>query len=270
MILQAESIQLFVKPCVHWVILNDPIVDLSFWQDALSPYYTNHTLKFLIADWGRYKSATGWDPFNEWTGWRIQQLYKLLISKYVDDDYIVLDSKNFFIKSCSTEDWRGVVGNGNMLDIKHPVGFTKFKVYWNTIKIYAERLGCPAPKKHLAMSTPFVFDISLMKQIPNIDEIVFWINNHPTKPCEFLFYSTLAQHTGLFAANTFVPSNMHITFWPTSPAPATYLTAQEWTNDITVSGLHRDYLLKLNHNDIDQLNQWLSTLGFTNNIEYNI
>ena len=44
MLLQAESIQKFLAPCKHWVIVNDEEPDVLFWQENLSKYYTNHEL----------------------------------------------------------------------------------------------------------------------------------------------------------------------------------------------------------------------------------
>jgi len=93
MLLQAESIRKFLEPCTHWVIVNDYSIDKKQWIESLQPYYTKHKLKILFPNYW----ATTLD------GYAKQNLYKLLISNLLDDDYIILDSKNFFIKKCNTE-----------------------------------------------------------------------------------------------------------------------------------------------------------------------
>ena len=89
MLLQAESISKFLKPCTHWVVINDQHIDKEKWESALTPYYHNHTLKLFTPNWNSIPSDFGWAK---------QQAYKFVVSKYVNDDYLLLDSKNFFIK----------------------------------------------------------------------------------------------------------------------------------------------------------------------------
>ena len=47
MLLQAESIQRFLNPCKHVIIINESYPDLDFWNRWLKPYYTNHELVIM-------------------------------------------------------------------------------------------------------------------------------------------------------------------------------------------------------------------------------
>ena len=84
-LLQAESISLFLEPCTHYIIVNEEKIDLDFWYKWLSPYYKNHELKIiprLEYDYDAvrnmlYKSENSLAEIN--LGWRTQQLQKLLI-----------------------------------------------------------------------------------------------------------------------------------------------------------------------------------------------
>ena len=48
MVLQAESIQKFLAPCKHWVIVNEFNVNVDAWKELLTPYYTNHELEIEV------------------------------------------------------------------------------------------------------------------------------------------------------------------------------------------------------------------------------
>ena len=105
MLVQAESIRKFLSPCTHYVIVNEINPDLAKWRDLLQEYYTNHILILL-----RFTDYEG-------SGWHTQQTYKLLVGEHIDDDYLVLDSKNFFIKHCQLTEWEGRYGDGTIRNI---------------------------------------------------------------------------------------------------------------------------------------------------------
>ena len=96
MLLQAESIQKFLEPCTHWIVINEyEDLDVDRWHNALSKFYTNHKYNILTpTDFG-----ISMPPFN---GWLTQQYFKLAISTFTNQDYIIMDTKVFFIKPTRT------------------------------------------------------------------------------------------------------------------------------------------------------------------------
>jgi len=246
MLLQAESISKFLKPCTHWVVINDQNIDKQKWETALAPYYHNHTLKLLTPDWN---SIPAWD------GWSKQQAYKFTISKYLNDDYLLLDSKNFFIKSTNIEEWNNIQGCGlseNLLN--------KGNKWLPTIQAYATKLNIAPATTITCMQTPYVFKIKEIKKLGDIDLFVDWFLKHPVTPSEFIFYSHLINYK-----ENSQPVCKHFTLWPkTSAISSKQLNYFDLEKNIKVFGVHRRYLEKLNFEQIDVLNEWLIELGFQN------
>ncbi len=196
MIKQAESIQKFVKPCTHWVILNDEHVDKELWNNVLTPFYTNHNLKLVVPKWKQ------WD-FNFLTrlfhvpyhpmGYKIQQVHKLLISEKLTDDYLITDSENIFIKPTDINDWRDTIGSGTTIE------FSKLGSYKETIPHYAKKIGCDIPNLLLEPTTPFVINLEVMKSVEKLRPLLKWFHKLNKVPqSEFFLYSLLAYKHGLF------------------------------------------------------------------------
>ena len=118
MLLQAESIQRFLSPCKHVIIVNESNPDLDFWYRWLQPYYTNHELVIRPRiEYAYPHSILGVrDRYGEIdstsNGWRTQQLQKMLLAYEYEDDYLLLDSKNFFIKPTDLSEWNDIIGSG--------------------------------------------------------------------------------------------------------------------------------------------------------------
>ena len=151
MILQAHSIDVFVTtPCTHWVFIDDTDTSEEEWLDLLSPFYTRHTLK-LFYNYLR--------DFN-YHGYFRQQLIKLYAVKLIQADYLVLDSKNFFIKS-STLNWDFVEGNGFIRkDIyKETSGMKDFHYFLK------DRLDKDIDSSFYMAHTPFRFRKKILKKL---------------------------------------------------------------------------------------------------------
>jgi hypothetical protein len=118
------------------------------------------------------------------SGWHTQQSYKLLVGHYIDDDYLVLDSKNFFIRHCSIEEWRDRIGDGTVRQNK--TQFIPASVR------YSEKFNSPVLDKVLNMGTPFVIKHSVIKQYPV--ELIDWFNEQQDiLNSEFILYSYMLK-----------------------------------------------------------------------------
>jgi hypothetical protein len=246
MLLQAESISKFLKPCTHWVVINDQHIDKEKWESALTPYYHNHTLKLVTPNWNSIPSDFGWAK---------QQAYKFVISKYVNDDYLLLDSKNFFIKPTDINEWTTIQGCGISEHL-----LAKGNKWIPTVQTYASKLNVNPSTTITCMQTPYVFKIEEIKKLGDIDLFAEWFLTQPITPSEFIFYSHLINYK-----NNNQPVYKHITLWPRSDeitkSKLNYITVNQ---DIKVFGLHRSYLKKLNFEQINIINSWLAELGLAN------
>jgi hypothetical protein len=243
MILQAESIQKFLAPCTHWVVINDQDADTKKWQKLLEPYYTNHTLKIWNPNWYNLNGA-GWDK---------QQVYKFTVSQFLDDDYVILDSKNFFIQPCNINDWRDILGCGFL---------QRVSTDWvTTSNSYAEIFKLAPLEKALSLQTPFVFKFDV---VHNLDICKF--KDIKVMPSEFMYYSYLVYHQ---LHKYRKPQCRHKIFWP-SDYKKDWITELDRiivTNPKTlVMGFHRWFLGLLSTSELDLVNEWLKSKGLSSRL----
>jgi hypothetical protein len=182
MVLQAESISRFVEPCTHWVIINEPESDIAHWNYHLKPFYKNHMLKV------RPRVV---ESANE-NGWYTQQLQKIAAAKIIQKDYLVLDSKNFFIRNIDTDTYQNILGSGRqVLSSSFNKNNQRFLSYCSDI------LNKPIPEKLLAEFTPFVIKYKpiedILKKHTILELIPDYKNLGKYKVSEFLIYSMLIQ-----------------------------------------------------------------------------
>ena len=192
---QAQSIQLYLEPCTHWIVVNEEAPNKEFWRNLLEPYYTRHTLKLLFPrwkDWAMNSLQQWWYEPKHPQGYKIQQVYKLMMHQIIQDDYLIIDSDTFFIKPCSVNDWKDIVGSGRTLK------FNDFDIPIKTaISNYANKLNYNIPNLFFDNCVPYVFNYNVLN-MPNIKRIVKWWNNQKGFQSEFFFYSILAYNKELY------------------------------------------------------------------------
>lgn len=266
MLLQAESISKFVEPCTHYVIVNEPSANLQFWYNWLSPYYSNHKL-FLLQRIEYNYQELGIDTRNNGTyvGWVLQQLQKLLIAYHINEDYLVLDSKNFFINECNINEWENVLGN--YLLMNPPAAGDPYR---HSYEYYCETLGTSRDPVY-SMATPFKIERKYITDCKYFDfyglgKKLINVLNFP--PSEFLFYSFL------------VPGN-HISFG--SDRPMLLKTIELWEGnydtdmlafidfcdkisdkDYKLASIHRQFLSNASPAFFKLINSKLKAMGFEN------
>jgi hypothetical protein len=254
MLLQAESISKFLEPCRHWVVINDRNQDKEYWEQALSQYYTRHELKIITPNLEKYYT------FNQYeNGWKTQQVLKYEIFKHVKDDYLILDSKNFFIKNSRISDWQSVAGCG------FKENYTKKIDTWGpTIDNYSLYMDISPNYRQLAMQTPFVFRNEVLSKIENFEEFLKWFNSNEVLTSEFLFYSILQNKHALYKDNKILKTQ----HWNILSKHKfdDFTTIKDYFFDnpaIKVAGLHRNFLSKLTAKEQTAVNDWITSLGLT-------
>jgi len=264
MLLQAESIGKFVEPCRHIIIINEPNPNIKFWYKWLTPYYKNHELIILpgYEDVSKTHKITG----KKLMGWTTQQVQKLFIGMKHEflDDYILLDSKNFFVKPTKLDDFAHLIGAGGLVEIKHP--------YEETNEYYAEMLGLTPFEKVFPVITPFVVKTKYLRKFwPNQveDMMVHGVYTKGPKKgkeilvSEFLFYTYLVDKEELFALDNEYKRGLGRTIWDWSIDSLEHSLYQE---DWNVYAIHREVIKKLYPSGFDFINTWLAEKGLTNKI----
>ena len=272
MLLQAESIQKFVEPCIHWIIINEyDEIDIYYWDSKLSPYYTKHQCVILTPDDFVIK------PINQ-REWHSQQFYKLYISTYINEDYLILDTKSFFIKPVTLKDWSDTTGSG----VLHKFGESIDGPPWEGVsKIYAKKLNT-TPLTHFLFNVPFKIDNNVLKKY-DIEKLIHDLyfsteeeeeymnkNGKHLFPSEFILYSYLAEHKfKQFNPKPcsfvyVVPANIKNKNEDEILAVIIIKTLMAEPNpDITSFAFHPLIFEKLSKRHINYINKWLYKLNFS-------
>jgi hypothetical protein len=288
MVLQAESVLNFMEPCTHWVIVNEKDVDVHAWHDILKPYYKHHTLyviprRFLLDD----------ERMDELSGHATQQVLKMLVSRLVQKDYLLLDAKNFFVQPFKMSTYDDFIGSGYLEKLvkddedSEEVNEEPFLVsplhskYWQgTINVYMDRLGMTEmPKYFLGPRTPFKIDYNLLNERVDLDkffqELLYWdVDKNIANPSEFLFYSLAVNDKIKPGVNTMLkdqPVISHTYFFENFHEDAPLIADASAFEDpdsiinkdeISVFGFHRKFLELCGPQHIMQINRYLMNKGF--------
>jgi hypothetical protein len=285
MVLQAESVLNFMEPCTHWVIVNEKDVDVHAWHDILKPYYKHHTLyviprRFLLDD----------ERMNDLSGHATQQVLKMLVSRLVQKDYLLLDAKNFFVQPFKLSTYDDFIGSGYLEklvkdddEIEEESFFVSplHSKYWQgTIDVYMARLGMKEmPKYFLGPRTPFKIDYNLLNERVDLDkfftELLYWdVDKNIANPSEFLFYSLAVNDKIKPGVNTMLkdkPVISHTYFFENFHEDAPLIADASAFEDpdsiinkdeISVFGFHRKFLELCGPQHIMQINRYLMNKGF--------
>lgn len=276
MLLQAESIGKFVEPCSHVIVVNEDKPDLEFWYRWLKPYYKNHKLNIIpridyfysTAYLGTRDNIGQLDAISN--GWRTQQLQKLLLAYEFEDDYLLLDSKNFFVRKTNINEWDNIIGSGTLFPGNGEHHFTP------TISLYSEILDSHLPF-YLKPQTPFK-----IKRLPFVNNckrselgyLLFYPEFKYKSASEGIFYSHFVKDEIIELNNTVDPNDRnYITMWAQNKSEISRLLFDISLNDkIKIVGFHRELLSKLDEEHFKIINFWLASdnpkfgVGLTNKI----
>jgi hypothetical protein len=178
--LQSHSIGRYVTTsCKHWIIINQSKLPLSYWENQLYPLYRkDQSVKILTLP---LEITTA-----EHQGWVRQQVLKFKIAEFVSSDtYLILDSKNIFIKNIDLNDWPIPEGNGVKCNINHED--EKWLPWLNYV---ANSTGLEMPELFWTPETPFRFYTESARQLlSTIDVEKLFFSYSQTPQCEFMLYS---------------------------------------------------------------------------------
>lgn len=207
MILQAESLDRYVdKSCEHFVIVNEDNPNLVDWYRDLSSFYKKKHRLILLnrihADCTKIEKYLT-EGSRDFHGWQLQQIQKLLFAYYIEDDYILLDSKNFFINPTDIEQWESDEYVANKLRLVHEMDLEWIR----TAKSYATFFNKPLFFRYPIITTPykinykFIVNSKLFTKETLIDSLFFPRTIDAGNISEFLFYSYLIPEDHVFWKN---------------------------------------------------------------------
>jgi hypothetical protein len=251
---QAQSIQLYLQPCTHWIVINEEYPDESFWRSLLEPYYTRHTLKLFFSNWKYWKM----NSLQHWRykpkhpqGYKIQQVYKLLMSELIRDDYLIVDSDTFFIRPCSTDDWSDIVGSGRTLSFN-----SLNKQDRDSVFRWANKLNLKVPELFFDNCVPYVFNYNTLSTVPKFKKFVKWWNNQKGFQSEFFLYSILAYNNGLYDGIT--PQNNNLSRFYHGQSIEEFSVSKE----LNALLFKKEYFENVK-NSREQVNRFLDSVGIT-------
>lgn len=191
---QAKSIQKFVAPCKHWIFVLESERPEQDWIDLLTPHYTNHEVEFVFLP---YTERV--DP----SGWAIQQYWKLRMVDWIKNDFVILDSKNLFVKETDLSQWKyegsGMFGTlpDDFLKPEDPDYDPTTNGVLDCVLYYCDFYNIPRPKKFMTDITPFLARQNVMEEMSSMvkEKNVFAVKTgwH----LEFVLYSMIAVKYGL-------------------------------------------------------------------------
>lgn len=288
--LQSESLQNYCKPLRHWVVVNEKDVDVHGWYDFIKKHYEHHELyiiprKYLCND----------PRIDEIRGWASQQVLKLLIANIVQDDYILMDAKNFLIQEFDFSMFDDLIGSG-ILEVQSThekileedkdffVKPMATKEWENTITNYCKKLGISQiPTFFLMPGTPFkihyknIIDRIDLEKI--FDDLLYYRAGDKLEelacPSEFLYYSLVCNdliEPGINTLKNGTPIFNHTLFPESFDAENKILSSGYLFKDtesilnvdkeVKIFGLHKRYLDRCGPQHYREINYWLSNKGF--------
>lgn len=177
MLLQAYTLNKFyTTPTTHYVFLEDNGMSVVEWQEWLQPEYTTHKLIIIPAHSERIVNNV------EKLGWCRQQWIKFWAANFVQNDYIILDSKNFFVDTVS-EDTFPNEGNDRLWWLKDG----KNTRHHPFVQYLHRKYNLPFYGAYWAIETPFVFKKAVAERVLDLKcKHVF--EDALALPSEFLLY----------------------------------------------------------------------------------
>lgn len=251
LLLLAESIDLFVNACTHYIVINEENTNIDSWKKLLQPYYNNNCLKILYYPTTSY--IPKWKNGKKHIGWHRQQVLKFLAFNDIQDDYLILDSKNIFVQSTDIKIFKNQVGSGLFFNIKE-IDKKRKKTYNHYKKVLQNN-----PKYICQNETPFVFRKKVLQKLGNVYDFAQWFSDQDCMPMEFVLYSFLISDQ---LQKNIEHHSVHYIFWKHQYDFTIHKEALK--RPIHVLGFHRLYLQKVSHDIKDEINLFLKELGFKN------
>ena len=274
MMLQAESISLFLKPCTHWIVINEPAVDMELWRTRLAPYYQRHRLELMVWDWNAWPYTTQLKN-NDDKGYRLQQVIKLMMHRRIQKDYVCLDSKNFFIAPTDINQYAGQIGSGTYMPHSNLAEGDQKSNFVSTVTAYSQKLQASPESGQILATTPFVISYLDLTSVPSLPEIIHWFyQEESVNASEFILYGCMLAKQGINISTAKKQVSAYVVWkkqW-NQPQEFTVENFLQFINryQYRVMAFGRNFLNQLDPAEFDMINSWLASRGFQNTLPYQL
>lgn len=235
-LIQCKSIYTYLASCSINIVINEkePGKWISWFNSECARYFVNHKLSLYTLEDFDYCYLGN-------RGYVTQQSIKLMFSYKTDNEYTILDTKNWFIKFTNINEIPRQGYSPNLINKKC---FNNF--YLKCI----DQFGDQDMIRHI--ETPYIFNPSIVKQLVNKfgseEQFLKWFTTESTVPSEFMCYNMFAQSVNL-EKDDVPPLQMSKTVW-------TLTHLAEWqdylNSNIKITGIHRSLLDKIDKEDIEK------------------
>jgi hypothetical protein len=211
------------------------------------------------------------EVISKYDGWLDQQILKLVASKFIGDEKIlVMDSKLFLINECNAED----------LNYQEKVKIDTHP-YHDTFRLYAQKYNCTLPEYAPQFTTPFLFEKPVIEhifQLFTLNELKQFFYSH-WKASEFILYNIVSwkiNHiSGITLTDTTFDAGVYI-FWApfkageklsTYDEDMTFFISNMKSKNILVGGLHRFAWVEMSPEEKQRYVSILADIGLINNTD---
>ncbi len=264
-----RSMFAFLKPCPVVIIYNEQDKKYKEWLEWFTPLKEKLLKNFNVQT---FKARDLVDiPLIEYArinGWTTQQVFKILVHEKVKTpEYVILDSKNFFMKNCSLDDIFRSTPHGHWT-LQDVTEFTKY---------VCDHFDMAYPGHHLKLRanvTPYIIQTRVAKRLvkkwkDNTDFFRWFVEAALTPgygPAEFILYELYELKTRQRIVDEM--PNPHIlssyaTLWDINfRGNPTIKEAAEWVRSmrdqgVYISGIHSSIHWILNLKDMKTILQVL-------------
>lgn len=188
-LLQCKSIGKFLSPCKVTIIINQyPAVE---WQEWFDNHCRIHLLKHevCVLTYEDFLPDFSFVLSRGIDGWVTQQILKLAFALKTEQDYLVLDSKNWFVRSCNLNDFTKRTRKAS----DHNPNFNPIH------QDCCQRWSLDTATSYRPAITPYHINPDtvkrLFKDFGGIDNFMSWFVKFKN-PSEFIVYDLFAQCIG--------------------------------------------------------------------------
>ncbi len=188
-LLQCRSIGKFLEPCKVAIIVNEfkPQSWLQWYKENCEQHLQCHEVTVLQHEDFYHLCNFYLIPNNN--GWKSQQVFKMLYAFNTDQDYLVLDSKNWFVKPIQLSEI-----------IPRERRWKDHNYIWDpVVTASTARFGLPEQTLYRPAITPYKFEYKIVKNMiasfGSIDNFLTWFLKFK-HPSEFVVYDLYAQSIG--------------------------------------------------------------------------
>jgi hypothetical protein len=184
-LIQCKSIYTYLAPCQINIVINekDPSNWISWFNTECVQYFINHKLSLYTTKDFDYQDLGN-------RGYITQQSIKLMFCYKTDNEYIILDTKNWFIKPTDINEIPRQEYDPNLINRER---FDNF--YRKCVK----QFGKPTAIRNI--ETPYIFNPLIVKRLinrfTNEEQFLKWFTDTSAIPSEFMCYSMFAQSINL-------------------------------------------------------------------------